>query len=195
MVGLEGGKEDPLSFYIYTLHSKALSFLGVLAGALGGVVLFLVFFSKGRKFSGSLPHLPGQTCQKMQEHVHPPLMQILPVWACKILCTSYCFAESQNKSCHQSHLLRLFITYSQNAPGRGYFVSHSCATDNHRKAPHHFCTAEGSWPGELNGQPDQSHGSRPGDTQPPASVNRFSRMPDGSFILFFFFFFSVLGLC
>ena len=120
-------------------------------------------------------------------YIHPWCI-FFQAWTCRILCISSCFAESQNKICHQSHLLRPFITYSQNAPDRGYFVSHSCSRNNHRWAPHHFCTAEGSWCGELNGQPDQSRGSRPGDTEHQSTDSAGCRMGLS-------FFFSVLGLC
>ena len=120
-------------------------------------------------------------------YIHPWCI-FFQAWTCRILCISSCFAESQNKICHQSHLLRPFITYSQNAPDRGYFVSHSCSRNNHRWAPHHFCTAEGSWRGELNGQPDQSRGSRPGDTEHQSTDSAGCRMGLS-------FFFSVLGLC
>lgn len=54
----------------------------------------------------------------------------------------------------------------------------------------HSCA--GAWPGELNGQPDQRHGSCPEDTQPQHQSTDSAGCLMG---LSFFFFFSVLGLC
>lgn len=146
--GARGWEGRPTFSFIFTLFTQR----PYLFQSVGCFCLFVCllsffcfcFFQKAGSF---LAHCPicldrhVQRCRNMYIH---PSCRFFQAWACRILCTSSCFAESQNKSCQQSHLLRLFNTHSQNAPDRGYFVSHSCSRNNHRWAPHHFCTAEGS---------------------------------------------------
>lgn len=185
MVGSQGWKEDPLS--LWYLHSwlKGLACVFQLVGFAHFSFFFVgggIFF-KRKEISWLTPQSAWTDVSKdVGTCTGIPSADLSSPEPAKFSALLPASQNHRNKRCHQFRLLWLYLTYFQNVTGRGCFVSHSCSINPHRRVPHHFCRAECSWPAELNDQPDQHHGSGRGNTQPPASVDGFTVMPEGSFL-------------